>query len=202
LRAGKTTVWFKRGGYDMKVLKTTLLAVAAVWALSSPAQAEVTKHMSLENGRLHPYYTLAFTPPKGWAEDAGATAKFGVPIYLPNGTGFGDAPALMYVRVSYNSDRRSLEKFISVAHERWVAEAPGATITMEPDQSRISGGPDFKIYRFYNPGKPQQAYELMAYGEDKDADGNAFVLMIGLSSATRSALDKAAKDFRAGLHSQ
>jgi hypothetical protein len=177
-----------------------LLVGAAVWALSSTAQAEVTKHMRVEAGAMHPYYTVAFTPPKGWAEDAAATAKNGAPIYLPNGFGFGNAPALMYVRVSYNSDRRSLEKFISVAHERWVAEAPGAKITMEPDQSRISGGADFKIYRFYNPDKPQQAYELMAYGEDKDADGNTFMLMIGLSSATRSALDKAAKDFRAGLH--
>jgi hypothetical protein len=39
----------------------------------------------------------------------------------------------------------------------------------------------------------------MAYGEDKDKDGNSFFLMIALTAASQKAIDAAEADYRAGL---
>src|SRR5258708_18741350 len=91
-----------------------LLSMIFLVALGANASAEVEKFMQLGDGQLRPYFRLKFTPPEGWVQDAKASQENGVPIYVPKGTTFGDAPALIYIRVSYNSDKRSMDKFIEV----------------------------------------------------------------------------------------
>lgn len=167
--------------------------------LASPAAAEVEKFVQFGNGQLQPFYRLKFTPPDGWVQDAEATKQNQLPIYVPKGKNFGNAPALMYIRVSYNSDKRTMDKFIEVAHERWMASVKDSKILKLTDEKRANGKADFRIYRFVNPSKPQQAYEMMAYGEDMDKDGNDFFLMIALTGAKQKALDEAEADFRKGL---
>ena len=68
-----------------------------------------------------------------------------------------------------------------------------------PSTKRANGKPDFQIYHFVNPSRPQQSYELMSYGEDTDKDGNSYFLMIALTGAAQKALDNAEKDYRSGL---
>ncbi|MES1154893.1 MAG: hypothetical protein ABUL48_00540 [Pseudorhodoplanes sp.] len=179
-------------------IRLALFAVVLVFC-GFPASAEVQKFMSVSNGKMHPYFRLKFTPPKGWVQDLGATKEYGMPMYVPQGMDFGSAPALIYIQVSYNSDKRSLEKFIEVAHERWANEVKDTKIEKVGVEKRANSLPDFQIYHFRNPSQPQQAYELMAYGEDKDNDGNTFFLMIALSGASQKALDGAEADYRAGL---
>jgi hypothetical protein len=176
-----------------------LLSMIFLAALSVSASAEVEKFMQLGDGELRPYFRLKFTPPQGWMQDAKATQENGLPIYVPKGTTFGDAPALMYIRVSYNSDKRSMEKFIEVAHERWKNAAKDSKIDKLGGEKRANGKADFQIYHFVNPSKPQQAYEVMAYGEDTDQDGNSYFLMIALTAAAQKAIDAAEADYRAGL---
>jgi hypothetical protein len=146
-----------------------LLSMIFLAALGANAGAEVEKFIQIGDGQLRPYFRLKFTPPVGWAQDPKATQENGMPIYVPKGKTFGDAPALMYIRVSYNADKRA------------------------------NGKVDFQIYHFVNPSKPQQAYELMAYGEDADKDGNSYFLMIALTAAAQKAIDSAEADYRAGL---
>jgi hypothetical protein len=174
--------------------------IALLLALALPASAEVEKFMSVQNGRMQPYFRLKFTPPKGWVEDKEASEENGLPIYVPAGKDFNSAPALMYISVSYNNDKRTIAKFIEVAHERWQESVKDTKIDKLKGEKRANGQPDFQIYHFTNPSEPQQAYELMAYGEDKDKDGNNFFLMIALTAATQKAIDAAEADYRAGLH--
>jgi hypothetical protein len=128
-----------------------------------------------------------------------ATKKNGVPMYVLKGKDFASSPALMYVRVSFNSDKRSMDKFIEVAHERWRNAVKDTKIDKVAGEKRANGAPDFQIYHFENPSRAQQAYEMMAYGDDKDKDGNSFFLMIALTAASQKALDGADADYRAGL---
>ena len=179
---------------------TRAVFLATLLALAAPASAEVEKFMTVANGKMHPYFRLKFTPPKGWVEDKEATTENGLPIYVPQGKDFGNAPALMYIRVSYNADKRTMEKFIEVAHQRWTERVKDSKIDRLANEPRANGMPDFQIYHFHNPGESQQAYEMMAYGEDKDKDGNSFFLMIALTGATQKALDEAEAAYRAGLH--
>lgn len=169
-------------------------------AMSVPsARAEVEKFIQLNNGQMRPFFRLKFTPPNGWVQDMDASKKNGLPMYVPKGKDFGSAPAVMYVRVSFNSDKRSMDKFIEVAHERWREAVKDTKIDKIASEKRDNGQPDFLIYHFENPSRPQQAYEMIAYGEDKDKDGNPFFLMIALSAASQKALDGADTDYRAGL---
>ena len=177
-----------------------LLSMIFLAALGATANAEVEKFMQMGDGELRPYFRLKFTPPEGWVQDARATQENGMPIYVPKGKTFGDAPALMYIRVSYNADKRSMEKFIEVAHERWKNAAKDSKIDKLADEKRANGKADFQIYHFVNPSKPQQAYEVMAYGEDSDMDGNSYFLLIALTAAAQKAIDSAEADYRAGLH--
>jgi hypothetical protein len=174
------------------------LAVATIGAVF-PASAEVEKFMRFSQGQMHPYYQLKFTPPKGWTEDKAATKQNGVPMYVPKGKSFGSAPALMYIKVSHNADKRDLEKFIEVAHGLWHDEVQDSKIVLAKSEKRDNGKPEFQVYHFENPSQKQQAYETMAYGEDQDKDGNSFFLMIALSGASQKALDGAEADYRAGL---
>jgi hypothetical protein len=176
-----------------------LLSMIFLVALGANANAEVEKFMQMGDGELRPYFRLKFTPPQGWVQDAKATQENGMPIYLPKGKTLGDAPALMYIRVSYNADKRSMEKFIEVAHERWKNAVKDSKIDKLADEKRANGKTDFQIYHFVNPSKPQQAYEVMAYGEDSDKDGNSYFLMIALTAAAQKAIDAAEADYRAGL---
>ncbi|MES1154883.1 MAG: hypothetical protein ABUL48_00490, partial [Pseudorhodoplanes sp.] len=191
-------------GYRMIYLQAmTVRTICLAFLLAGfvlPASAEVEKFMAACDGKLCPQFRLKFTPPAGWTQDMEATKENGTPIYVPKGKDFGRAPALMYIRVTYNSDRRSLEEFIKVAHERWRAAVKDSKIDRLASEKRTNGQPDFQIYHFFNPDRPQQAYEMMAYGEDKDKDGNAFFLMIGLTAARQKALDDAEPAYRAGLH--
>ena len=175
------------------------LCVALLLSFALPASAEVEKFMTIDNGQMQPHFRLKFTPPKGWAEDKTATEENGLPIYVPEGKNFGNAPALMYIRVSYNSDKRTMAKFIEVAHERWRESVKDTKIDKLASEKRANGQPDFQVYHFVNPSEPQQAYELMAYGEDKDKDGNSFFLMIALTAASQKDIDAAEADYRAGL---
>jgi hypothetical protein len=184
---------------DMKILARFGCFFVVLTLLASPAPAEVEKFMQIGDGQLQPFFKLKFTPPDGWVQDAQATKENKLPIYVPKGKNFGNADALMYIRVSFNSDKRSLDKFIEVAHERWNAAMKDSKITKLANEKRTNAKPDFQIYHFVNPSKPQQAYEMMAYGEDTDKDGNNFFLMIALTGAKQKALDAAEADYRAGL---
>lgn len=177
------------------------LALATIFlvAFGVGAGAEVDKFMRRCNGQLCPYFRLKFTPPNGWVQDEEATRENNMPIYVPKGMDFGSAPALIYIGVTYNRDKRPLEKFVEGELQSWLNEAKDSKIDKIAGEKRASGKADFLIYRFLNPSRPQQAHELMAYGEDTDNDGNSFFLSIGLTAAERKAIDAAEADYRAGL---
>jgi hypothetical protein len=181
--------------------RIALFAALLAVVFAAPSAAEVEKFMRPSGGGLQPYFRMKFAPPAGWVQDDGASRENDMAIYVPEGEDFSSAPALMYIRVSYNSDRRSLAKFIEVAHDRWKAAVKDSKIEKRPSEKRLNGQPGFQIYHFANPSSPQQAYEMMAYGEDKDKDGNAFFLMIALTGASQKALDNAEAAYRASLRS-
>jgi hypothetical protein len=101
--------------------------------------------------------------------------------------------------VTYNHDKRSLRQFIDTAHEYWRKKVTDTTIEKVSGEKRANGLPDFEVYRYVNPSQPNQPFEMLAYGEDKDKDGNHFLMKIALSAKNEEALKAAEADFRAGL---
>jgi hypothetical protein len=180
-------------------MKRILLAGLFALLSSSAALAEVEKFIQLGDGNLRPLFRLKFTPPDGWEANAEGTRTFGLPVYAPKGQGFHDAPAIIYIRVSYNENKRPIEAFIDVSQERWRDKVKDTQVAKVAGEKRANGLPDFTVYRLHNPSLPQQAYEMLAYGVDKDKDGNDFFVMISMTAMTQKAIDEAEAAYRAAL---
>ena len=175
------------------------VAVLAFTLTAGVAQAEVRKLMKLGPGTLIPYFELLLTPPKGWTEEKEASKQNGVQILVPRGRHFGNAPALMYVKVSNRLDKQSLEEFVGNSQKRWREQVTDTKIEKLTDVQRTSGQPAFASYRYENPSRPQQRFEAVSFGIDKDNDGNEFFVMVALTGRDKKAIDRGMTPYNAFL---
>ena len=176
------------------------LAALFALAFATPASAEIEKFMSVRDGKMHPYFRLKFTPPKGWVQEKEASKKYGMPMYVQEDTDFSSSPALMYIMVSYNHQKKeTLQQYIDTSNKYWREKMKDTQVERVGVEKRVNGMPDFEIYRFVNPSDTNQPYELIAFGEDKDNDGNYFLMKFALSARSEKALKAAETSFRAGL---
>lgn len=178
-----------------RALPATLLAAAFVFC--GAARAEVQKFLNPCPGQeLCPSFRLVMTPPAGWVLDVQATKENDVQIMVPKGKTFANAEPLIYVQVFYHRDKQqTLEDFARVSNERWLAASAKAKIAALAAVARDNGKPGFLRFAYDNPGKPQQAYEMGAFGIDGDKDGNEFVLDVVMTANSKKALDRAEKDY-------
>lgn len=140
------------------------------------------------------------TPPDGWVLDAQATKENNVQIIVPKGKNFANAEPLIYVQVLYHRDKQqSLADFARVSDERWLAAAGQSKISALPAVERTNGKEGFLRFSYENPGKVQQAYEMGAFGLDSDRDGNEFVLDVVMTANSKTALERAEKNYVAFL---
>jgi hypothetical protein len=170
----------------------------AAFSLAS-ANAEVEKFIELGKDNIRPVFRLKFTPPTAWEYNAEGTKVFGLPVYVPKGDTFHYAPAVMYIRVSYNENKRPVSAFIEVSQERWKKAVPDTQVTKIANEKRDNGQGEFLVYQIRNPSLPKQGYEMLAYGEDKDKDGNMYFVMISITATSQKALDDAEKAYRTAL---
>lgn len=177
------------------------LLAAAVVVSGGAARAEVQKFLNPCPGQqLCPSFRLVMTPPDGWVLDAQATEKNDVQMMVPKGKTFASAEPLIYVQVFYHRDKQqTLEDFARVSNARWLAASNKTKVTVLPAVARTNGKPGFLRFAYENPGKPQQAYEMGAFGIDGDKDGNEFVLDVVMTGNSKKALERAEKDYVAFL---
>ena len=181
----------------MIVFRLLQIAFGAALVVGGIARAEVQKFLNPCPGQqLCPSFRLVMTPPDGWLLDVQATKENDVQIMVPKGRTFANAEPLIYLQVFYHRDKQqTLEDFARVSNERWLAASAKAKITALPATARDNGKPGFLRFSYENPGKPQQAYEMGAFGIDGDKDGNEFVLDVVMTANSKKALDRAEKDY-------
>ena len=182
-------------------MKKIVLGVAIILAslFSLAAKAEVEKFIQLGGDNIRPIFRLKFTPPANWEANAEGTKQFGLPVYAPKGQGFHEAPAIIYIRVSYNENKRPVWQFIEVSQDRWKKAVPDTQVTKVSNEKRDNGQGEFLVYQIRNPSHPAQGYEMLAYGEDKDKDGNTYFVMISITAKSQKSLEDAEKTYRAAL---
>jgi hypothetical protein len=188
-------------------MRAPLLLAAAVVALPlalQPAQADVQKFLNIcrsdEDTKLCPSFALTLTPPQGWVEDKAASKQHGVQVLVPNGKSFGNAEALIYVKVSARQEKQELTDFIRVSQERWRKGARDSKITPLAEVARQNGKPPFLPFRYETPSLAQQAHEIVAFGVDSDKEGNDYVLMVVMTGRSKKALEQGDKPYNAFLH--
>lgn len=174
---------------------------ALVFILSAaPAQAEILKALRMcPEQQLCPVFELAIEPPNDWVFDQEASEQNGVQILLPRGRSFGDAPTLIYVKVSVRQDGQSVEDFVRVSQERWRQSMADTRIEKMEDVARANGKPAFLSYRYENPSVPQQAFEAVSFGLDQDKEGNDYVVMVTITGQDKAAIDQAMPAYTAFL---
>ncbi len=174
-------------------------AILAFTLAAGAAQAEVRKLMKIGPGTLIPHFELVLTPPKDWVEEKEASKETGVQILVPRGRHFGNAPALMYVKISHRQDKQSLEDFVGNSQKRWREQVSDTKIDKLTDVQRASRQPAFASYRYENPSRPQQRFEAVSFGIDKDHDGNEFFVMVALTGRDKKAIDQGMTPYNAFL---
>lgn len=167
------------------------IAALSVMTLGAKAHAEVQKFMNISGGKMQPFFRLIATPPKGWIVEDEASKKYGMQVLVPKGKTFGDAPALIYVKVSFKQKDVDQVQFIKNSQDRWLEEVPDSKITKMPDVARANGKAAFLPYQYVNPSVPKQPFEYVAFGEDSDKDGNTFNLMVTITGGDRKVIEKA-----------
>ncbi len=186
----------------MRAASTLTIGCTALLLAASAARAEVLKLMkTCPNQQLCPSFELVLKPPPDWVEDKQASQQMGVQVMVPRGRDFQSAPAVMYVKVSWNRDKQSVEDFVRVSQERWRQSVRDSKIDRITDIERANGQAAFVSYRYENPSRPQQRFEAVSFGLDKDKDGNQFFVMVALSGKDKKAIDDAMTPYRAFLRS-
>lgn len=188
-------------------MRASSVMAGVVIALSlaiPPAEAEIQKFMHVcsrgdQGIKLCPSFALALKAPQGWSEDKAASKLQGVQVMVPSGTTFGNAEALIYVKVSPQQEQQPLADFIRVSQERWRANAPDSRITPLAEIARENGKSPFLPFRYETPSLPQQAHEIVAFGTDTDKDGNGYMLMVVMTGRSKKALEQADKPYKAFL---
>jgi hypothetical protein len=72
-------------------------------------------------------------------------------------------------------------------------------IVKQPDVERDNGQTAFQVYRYENPSRPQQRFEAVSFGVDRDKDGNNFFVMVALTGMQKKPIDRAMKPYLALL---
>jgi hypothetical protein len=180
-------------------------AVPALFAFAlmlqpETARAEVKKFMQMCDGqRLCPYYRLVLTPPENWIVEETATKQYNMQMLVPRGRNFGNAPAVIYVKISVRDKDQSLQEFVRVSQERWRRSVPDTKIDKQPEIERANGQPAYLSFRYENPSLAQQAFEAVSFAHDKDSDGNEFTLMVVVTGNKKDAIDRAMASYQAFL---
>jgi hypothetical protein len=181
------------------ISKTLAACSVLVLLAASSAYAEVRKLMKIGDGQLTPSFELVLAPPRGWIEEKEASRDNGVQIMVPRGRHFGNAPALMYVQISVRRDKQSLEDFVGNSQKRWREQVHDTKIEKLADVARANSQPAFVSYRYENPSRPQQRFEAVSFGLDKDNDGNEFFVMVALTGQDKKAIDLGMAPYNAFL---
>lgn len=171
-------------------------ALAIGCIVSVTAGAEVQKLMQVCNGKLCPLFTVALTPPQDWDLDKAASEENRVQMLVPRGLNFHDARAVIYVRVSPKDKDQPLSDFIRVSQERWRQSVSDTKISKMPSVERGNGKGAFEPFRYENPSRPQQPFEIVAFGIDSDKDGNDFVLTVVMSGKDQKAIEQALASYQ------
>ena len=180
-------------------LRVVSLALMIAGALPVATQAEIRKLMIIGDGKLIATFELILTPPKDWVEDKAASQENGVQIMVPRGRNFGNAPALMYVKVSSRRDKQSTEDFVATSQDRWRKAVPNTKIEKFGEVARDNGQAAYVTYRYENPSRPQQRFEAVSFAIDGDKDGNEFFVMVTLTGRDKKAIDRALVPYNAFL---
>jgi hypothetical protein len=171
-------------------MKGNVSFCVAMLLISSLANSEIYKLAVPSDKGFELYWWPVMQPIAGWNHDEGASRANHVNAFVPNGSSFSDAPAVMYARAMYKPrtpDTKSLNQLIADDRKQFEQDFPGIRIA---ELAPISGssGSKFRCLSFTPSGAG--SWEHVAYAEEGE-----FYLIFTVSSTSEAALVRAQRDF-------
>lgn len=181
-------------------LALTLVLGALFWTAMSATSAVAARLQGYmwfctDKKEMCWWHKAVVAPPKGWIEDEAWTKRYKAVVLFQNGDKSRSKP-VMYVRAHSGDKDLALDKYISVAQERWSRKVPDSVIEPLADFER-AGKPGLKVFLYKNPSQPEQAFELTAFMKDVDVTHpqQTYFFQVVLASPTMQALEGAKPAF-------
>ncbi len=171
------------------------LAVVLAFAAPIPAAAQITKAVIPTETGFEPHWWPEIAAPAGWSALDDVRHENNCKALTPAGQTFRDAPAVIYACATRrDGDADDLAGFLEQDQAKFLADDPGLKLERLPDMATAAGGA-LTVYR-QTPGKGAN-WELVAYGQENDADGQTFFLTFVLSARSPEALATSQPAYRA-----
>lgn len=181
-----------------------LSGLAAVALAGTAAQAEVREQRPpCTPGATANCLPLVITlaAPDGWREDFAESARRGIQLFLPKGSSFRDAPALIYAKVRPNASGADLKGWLANSNAKWIAAHPDARIEPVETVAARPGIGTVAIERYISPSLRDQPAELSATFFESAPDGRSYSVQLVLSGLSDKAIAGAVPAFKAMLSS-
>ncbi|MBT9288204.1 hypothetical protein [Prosthecodimorpha staleyi] len=145
--------------------------------------------------------TITLAAPDGWREDVAESGRRGVQVFLPKGSSFRDAPALIYAKVRPNASGVDLKAWLANSNAKWVVAHPDARIEPIETVAARPGIGTVAIERYVSPSLRDQPAELSATFFESAPDGRSYSVQLVLSGLSEKAVAGAVPAFKAMLAS-
>lgn len=183
----------------MARILTALALLAGLHATTMPARAEIERVLRPCSGGLcGPTYRARLVPPEGWVEDRQAGAQEGIVVLVPRGTTEASANVQIFAEAAPKPGRTSFEAAMNRQIRAWRERDPSTTLAAVGPVARASGLPPFLLHRFDDSGAEEPSVGRVAWGVDRDRDGNTYLVVVNLT-AKGKALDPGAEAAFLGL---
>ncbi len=161
------------------------------------ARAEMSKQVLIcaKSGAICPYVWPALPAVPGWKQDMDSSFALEINAQAPSGTTFSEAVTVIYAKAVYkraHPESKDLDGFIQNDQATFRHDDRGLKIGTLPPM-RTQAGQPLKRFSFTPGGKGN--WEQVAYGEEKDEDGNEYFLVFVISSRSKDGLDSNLKAF-------
>lgn len=169
-------------------------------SLSRSAMAEIEKiALDCDSGICF-YWWPKVSALKGWHDDREAGYQVSANVLVPDGSTFANAQTVLYAKALYKLQIpaiTSVDKLVESDAASFRKDDPGIVISRSDDLT-TGDGQKLKVFTYFPSG--QGNWEKVAYGEEKDKEGNDFFLIFVVSSRTKQAYEKAEPVYKAFIH--
>lgn len=183
-------------GFGVLFLMALFLCARAGLAASPEAKPEEGETVIC----YHETAGFIVSAPKGWVNDAEAASHLGIcALYIPQGTSYNDAPAVIYPKAGTRGTDGSLHdtaKALAELGQKMLSSRPGGeNLRLRQGKDiKTEGGETFALW-YFDQGPPPNEWEAVAY-----LPKNTDVLLLVLSTRLEAAREAHMKDLEAVAH--
>ncbi|WP_443747145.1 hypothetical protein [Asticcacaulis solisilvae] len=172
----------------MKYWRWMLAFGLAVAAGAGGAQAEIEKTGTLDCGanKICFHWWPKVTPPAGWRQDLPTSNHANINFMVPEAARTS-AVFIYATAIDARGQADTLAGFIADDRKTFLTHNPGLSITDLPDAT-TADGQVLKVLRF-DPKGGSGRWEITAYGEESDEQGNHYYLTFVLSAVSEKLRD-------------